>query len=155
MAFEDDLREAMKSPIEYPVFKFALGVFQEAASGRMIGAHLPKPDGPGIYLANIPINRGMLAVLREIPHLNQSQQQALGLRLMNFGEAVGEAQADSRFSGHFKQGDEPGSIMVSDAFTRAYAECRFVISNEHIGPDFDDLLSSANAYGVEEDRSQS
>ena len=65
--------------VDPEVFKFAVELFQEAASGRMTGSHVPKPDEPALHLTNIPMNRGMLAVVRETRHLDEDTRQALML----------------------------------------------------------------------------
>ncbi|MHC1668125.1 hypothetical protein ACODUO_03095 [Stenotrophomonas maltophilia] len=151
----DDLKEGLKEPIPKDVFEFYLGLFHEAARGNMPGYHLKgraaPDDPPGYYLTNMPFNRGMMAVSRESKHMPGPQRQALMFRLMHVGEAIDTAKKQERFSEHFKPSDEEGALMVSGAFNRAMAECRFVMEGEHAGPDMDDLYRLASLYAGEED----
>src|ERR1700754_189479 len=114
----------MAQPVPVDTFNFALTLYEQAARGTMPGSHLQGGPGPddkpgGIYLTNIPINRGMMAVVRENRHLSDGMRQSLLMRLMHFGEMLEKAQADSRFNDHFKPADEEGAMMISGAFTHA------------------------------------
>jgi hypothetical protein len=157
MSLVDDMKQWMDRPIPFDTFKFALELFQQAASGRMSGAHIPKPDSegpPGLYLTNLPINRGMLAAMNELRHLDDQERHALGLRLMHYGQTVQEAQIEPRFAEHFRPGDPAEKdvvVFVSGAFTKAYVGARFRIDEDHMGVDMDDLYRLAEHYRVEED----
>ncbi len=149
------LAATMDQPIPVDTFNFALTLYEQAARGTMPGYHLKGGPGPddepgGIYLTNIPINRGMMAVVRETRHLTEEVRQSLLMRLMHFGEMMAMAQADARFADHFKPSDEEGVLMISGAFTHAAAECRFVVSAKNIGPDMDDLYRLAELYRDED-----
>lgn len=145
----------MDQAIPLDTFEFALTLYEQAARGTMPGYHLQGGPGPddepgGIYLTNIPINRGMMAVVRENRHLSDAVRQSLLMRLMHFGEMMEKAQADPRFDGHFKPSDEEGAMMISGAFIHAAAECKFVASNDNFGPDIDDLHRLAVLYKDED-----
>ena len=133
------------------MFRFAFDVYSKAASGEMVGSHLPKPDPgkPGLYLSNIPINRGMMAVMRETQHITDDERQSLCLRLMHFGEAMELARADSRLADHLKPDGE--MFLVSRPFVDAYAQCHFHMSQEDLLPDLDDLFQRAQAIRAFED----
>jgi hypothetical protein len=137
----DSLHEQLTTPVDRKTFEFAVGLFQAAAAGAIPDAHLLKPDPekPGLYLTNIPINRGMLAVMRETRHLTDAQRQGISLRLMYFGEVVEAAATDSRFSEHVKR-DDDGCLLVSGAFQGAYAACDLQMDDNSIGPNWDHLL---------------
>jgi hypothetical protein len=128
-------------PVDPAVFEFAIPLFQAAASGAYPDAHI-KPaqpdDGPGFRLTNIPMNRGMLAVMKETKHLSQDEREALVMRLMHFGDAFVAARADPRFAEHVKDGQDD-AVLVSDAFQRGVAVCAFKVTDDHVVPDMDDL----------------
>lgn len=149
------LAERMDLAVPVDTFNFALTLYEQAASGTMPGYHLQGGPGPddepgGLYLKNIPINRGMMAVVRETRHLTEEVRQSLLMRLMHFGEVMEKAQADERFADHFKPSDKEGALMISGAFTHAVAECRFIVSAKHICPDMDDLYRLAELYRDED-----
>lgn len=149
------LAETMDQPIPVDTFNFALKLYEQAARGTMPGYHLKGGPGPddepgGWYLTNIPINRGMMAVVRETRHLTEDVRQSLLMRLMHFGEMMAMAQADARFADHFKPSDQEGALLISGAFTHAAAECKFVVSAKNISPDLDDLHRLAELYRDED-----
>lgn len=138
--------EHATDPVDPKLFAFAIELFHAAAAGLDPSAHIPKPDPdrPGLYLTNIPINRGMLAVMRETKHLTQDQSVALSARLMEFGFAVDRLKDDPRFAEHIKKGDDEHSLMVSEEFRSAFSQCAFRFDQECMGPDVEDLLRRAN-----------
>lgn len=155
----DQWREKMgtvlQTPVPHQVFIAATEAYARAARGDDPKDHLPggpkagDPPG-GYYLSNIPMNRGMMAVMREGRALPDDQRQALGFRVMQFGEALEAAQSDSRFTEHLKPGDEPGAVNVSEALMRALAECRFILEQDNIAPDMDDLYRIAEQHRLAE-----
>jgi hypothetical protein len=138
-----DFSKQMEKPVKPELFAFAVPLYQAAASGELHGAHIPKPDPekPGMYLTNIPINRGMLAVMNQTRHLSHAERGALTWRLMHFGQAIQAALADERFGEHVKPGDEPESLLISSEFQDAYAVCKFETIGENSRPDMEDLLA--------------
>lgn len=150
----ETIAAALGRAVPWETFRYALEIYQQAARGVMPGSHIPKPEeggGPGYYLTNIPINRGMMAIMREFRHLDELDRQALGMRIMSFGEAVNAAQGDPRFSEHFKPSDEDGALMVSDSFSQAYAECPFLQGVEDFAPDMDAIFHRAEEIRAAED----
>lgn len=128
-------------PVDPAVFEFAIPLYQAAASGAYPDAHIAPPEpgeGPGFRLTNIPMNRGMLAVMNATRHLSQDERQALVMRLMHFGDALNAARADPRFAVHVKEGEDDG-ILVSEVFQRGLAVCDFKVSDDYVVPDMDDL----------------
>jgi len=123
--------------VDPATFKFALSLFQEAASGRMSGSHINKPLEPGLHLTNIPMNRGMLAIVRETRHLGEDERQALMLRVMHFAETIQAVSADARFAEHVCIDDS--GFQISDEFIEAYSSCKFTIVDEHIRVDSESL----------------
>lgn len=128
-------------PVDPALFEFAIPLYQAAASGSYPDAHI-KPGEPGEEagwrLTNIPMNRGMLAVMNETRHLSQDERQALVMRLMHLGDALSAAHADPRFAEHVKDGED-NVLLVSDVFQHGLAVCKFKVSNDFVVPDMDDL----------------
>lgn len=152
----DKAMEGISQPIPFDTFNFALTLYEQAARGTMPGYHLkggPGPDDPpgGLYLTNIPVNRGMMAVVRETKHLTEEQRQGLLWRLMHFGQVYEAARNDPRFDEHFKPSDEEGAVMVSGAFIRAAGEFRYLQTEEDIVPDMEDLFRLATLYRDDEE----
>ena len=134
-----EVARQMNKHVDPETFKFALGLFQEAAAGRMTGSHINKPTEPGYHLTNIPMNRGMLAIVRETRHLGDSERQALMLRVMHFGETIEVVLADARFNEHVRT--EDASWAISNEFMEAYSTCKFNIDDKHIKADIEHLAS--------------
>jgi hypothetical protein len=135
----EEVARQMNTSVDPETFKFALGLFQEAATGRMTGSHINKPTEPGYHLTNVPMNRGMLAVVRETRHLSESERQALMLRVMHFGETIKMVMTDSRFSEHVRS--EGAEWAISDEFMGAYSSCKFSIYDKHIKADIENLAA--------------
>ena len=125
--------------VDPETFKFALGLFQAAASGRMTGSHINKPAEPGLHLTNVPMNRGMLAIVRETRHLSDDTRQALMLRVMHFGETIDEVATDPRFSDHVRS-DGP-ALEISNEFMEAYSSCKFSVVGERMSADIEGLAA--------------
>jgi hypothetical protein len=136
-SLSDMVKRQLRIPADPETLKFAVGLFQEAASGRMHGAHIKRPNEPGMHLTNVPLNRGMLAIVKETQHLTDDDRQALMMRVMHFGETISAAAGDSRFEKHVQS--TPDGFKVSDEFMEAFATCRFQVTNDHICADMDSL----------------
>ncbi|WP_345476051.1 hypothetical protein [Lysobacter panacisoli] len=127
-------------PVPPDLMKFGIRLFEAAGSGQMPGSHIPRPDpemGSGFALTNIPINRGMMAIVRETRHLPEDQQHSLMCRVMHFGQALEEAAADPRLSAHVRP--EGDGLMVSEEFVEACAMCAFDTSNNNLRLSIDSL----------------
>ena len=139
-SLEEILRRQLTIPADPETFKFAVGLFQEAASGTMHDSHIPPPSTePGFHLKNFPLNRGMLAIVRENQHLSEDARKSLMMRVMHFGETLEIANKDSRFSDHLRI-DHAG-YMVSNELMDAIARTPFVIIDNQIQADLDQLAA--------------
>jgi len=134
------VRRQLEIPADVETFKFAVGLFQEAATAKLHGSHIPPPSSPGFHLTNVPLNRGMLAIVRETQHLSDDERQALMMRVMHFGETLELARQDSRFSEHL-QASEAG-YTVSNELMEAIAKVPYVVVGDHITADLDGLAAS-------------
>lgn len=128
--------------IDPEIFIQSVGVYQRAASGVDPTSRIrPKRQRGqrGIQLTDIPVNRGMLAVMRLTRDLDDHSRRALALRLLCLGAAVDCARKDARFCDVIAAHDADNTY-VEDSFFRAFATCQFVKGpGEEIGPDLDDL----------------
>src|SRR5437899_2792282 len=86
------MQEALRARCDPDTFMYLFGVYEAAASRKMPskpGAFRP-PDEPGkwLVLSDIPINRGMLAVVGELRSIGISEtlMQAYMMRIMDFAE---------------------------------------------------------------------
>jgi hypothetical protein len=151
-SFAEQMNEAASTPVPFEAYAKATEAFERAARGDDPADHLPGGPRPGdepggLYLTNIPINRGMMAARRAVgDELSEIQTQSMLLRLMHFGDSLESAQQDVRFAEHVKASDESGLLDVSEAFMRVYAECAFEVEAERMGPDMDDLFRLAERY---------
>lgn len=150
-SLEKTMKDAIQQPVPTDVFQFCVELFQAAARRTYPEATIPRPDPdkPGYYLTDIPINRGMLAVVKETRHLAKDVQQSLLMRLMHFGEMVDAASKDPRFDGHIKPGETADVTLVSSGIQDCYAACRFVLTGDHIAPDFGHLAELVAALPPE------
>ena len=136
---EEMVRRQLTVPVDTDTFKYAVALYQEAASARLQGAHIPPASGHGLHLTNVPLNRGMLAIVRETQHLSDDQRQALMMRVMHFGETLEAASADARFSAHLRKDDV--GFEVSNELMDALAKTPYTVVGDHITADFDLLAS--------------
>lgn len=122
-------------------------VFQQAAR-----VPLPQPSGPGYYLTDMPLNRGMLAVVGAMRKAGDSDREVCATlaRLMHIGEIF---DARERF-GHFirpgTDADGDGGIEVADALLKAAAVARIEPMGERACFDLDDVLVHAQRFEAAE-----
>lgn len=128
----------MTIPCDPETLAFAVGIYQEAIAGRMPSAHIPPRKGPGLHLTDAPMNRGMMAILKETRHLSEEDRQVLMFRVMHFAETVSAALLDTRLKKHLRSSDDTG-LEISNELMKAYAACKFVNVNDYAVADMDHL----------------
>lgn len=138
-SLEEMVRRQLTIPADLDTFKFAVGLFQEAASARMHDSHIPPPVQAGFHLANVPLNRGMLAIVRETQHLSDDERHSVMMRVMHFGETLEMAKQDSRFSEHLRINH--AGYEVSNELMDAIAKTPYVVVDNHIRADLDQLAA--------------
>lgn len=133
--------KAFTAVVDRKVFEYALQVFLHASLGEMPGAHIPPPPAgeAGMFLTNHPLNRGMMAVKRELPQLDEVQFTTLFTRLYCYRGDIARCMEDIRFSDLIKLSEDGQDILVHDELTGNYAGCRFVATDEFMGADLEDL----------------
>lgn len=139
-----------QSPADPDRFLAMTQVYQRAAR-----VPLPKPSGPGYYLRDMPMNRGMLAVVGAMRKHGDSEQalRATTMRMMHMDE-IFEAR---EFFGHFIRPGTDGedSVEVADALMRAVAVARIRPTGKESCFDLADVLAHAHRFEAAEDAEES
>lgn len=138
------LLDVMNTPVASDEFAFAVDIFHAAALGQMPNSAIPPPPygATGFAFTDTPLNRGMLAVCREFGHMDNQTKQALILRLMVYGDVIGDAKKDGRFASHVI--DNEDAQLVSKLFQDSYAVCPLVRRRGRTTVDMGALASIMN-----------
>ncbi len=129
-------------PVDPQLFLWCSNVYSAAA-------HLAMPvenpenqpilelEGKVYSFSDMPINRGMLAVMKELRDrgVSEDDRMAFAARLMHFGEVL----QSKKLQKFMKKGEEPGTLMVSEALVRACATARMKISKNRIRYDISEI----------------
>jgi hypothetical protein len=133
-------------PVDPELFLWCSGIYSGAAQLAMpVQNPAAKPvvehDGKVYSLSDIPINRGILAVMKELREHGASEdvRKSMVWRLMHFGEVL-EKPALSAF---IRPGDEPGAVSVSEALIKACATAKFILTGDDLRFDVDDIARIA------------
>lgn len=115
----------LSMPVENPANK---PIFQE-------------DDGRVLAFSDIPLNRGMLAVMKELHErqVDDRQRMAMTMRIMHFGE-VFQAAETQRF---IRPGDMEGQVEISEALIEACATARLTVDDGQIAFDIPDVARIA------------
>lgn len=141
------LKKTITTPVPWKLLDFSMKVWQEAAAGKLAGSHIPPPgDKPGIYLTNLPVNRGGLAVAQATSHEPDEIRMALMWRIMHIVDVLEKAAKDDRFKGHVELEGKGEDLhyALSKRFIKAYARCPrpFKIVDGKLTPDIDALAGT-------------
>ena len=146
-------KDDFNKPVDPELFLWCSGIYQAAADLSM---PTPNPenrpvfqDGEDVYsFKDIPVNRGLLAVTKELNELDTPDDQRLSIctRLMHFGEVL----KSKELSEFIKPGEEPGALAVSEALIKACATAKLLISKKSIRYDIKDLKKIAKRLTDEE-----
>lgn len=131
----------LQAPADPDRFLAMTQVYQRAAS-----VPLPKPLGPGLHLNDMPINRGMLAVVGAMRQHGDSEQalRATMMRMMHMDEIF---EARDHFGDYIRPGmDDEGSIEVADVLMKAVAVARILPLGEGACFDLADVLAHAQRF---------
>jgi len=141
-------------PVDPELFLWCSNVYSAAA-------HLTTPvenpenrpvmeiEGSVYSFSDLPINRGMLAVMKELRDrgVSESERMSFGARIMHFGEVL----QSKKLRKFMKEGDEPGALMVSEALIRACATARMSVIRNRIRFDISDVARIAERLTKEEE----
>lgn len=141
-------------PVDPDLFLWCSNVYSAAAHMTMpVENPATRPafelDGSVYSFSDLPINRGMLAVMRELKDraVSEEDRMAFATRLMHFG-AVLQSKKLQKF---MKQGEEPGALMVSEALIRACATAKMKVTRSRIGYVVADVARIAQQLTDEEE----
>jgi hypothetical protein len=151
--WKEEFSRQAEHPVDEELFLYCQHVYAAAAHLSMPvenPAYRPliEDKGKTYALADIPINRGMLAVLKELRGRDEMTRQAIMLRLMHVGEIFGQ----EKLKKFFQESKEPGAVMVSEALLRACATARFIFEGDYTRFDIDDLARIAQKLTDEEEK---
>lgn len=150
-----ELANYADDPVDPEIFLWCHGIYHAAASLSMpMENPAAKPifaDGDNTYaFADIPINRGMLAVMKELRErgLNEEQKMAVSWRIMHFGDIFRQRKKLQAF---IKDGDSPGELQVSEALIKACATARIIRTKNDAHYDINDVVRIAQKLTDEEE----
>jgi len=109
-----------------------------------------KDEGNTYVFSDIPVNRGMLAVSKELSEMDLAEAQRLSImtRVMQFGELL----RNSVLEEFLKPGPTEDEIMVSEALIKACATAKILVDEDNIGFDISDVARIAKEITDEEEK---
>lgn len=142
-------------PVDPELFLWCSNVYSAAA-------HLTMPvenpenrpvvefEGNAYSFSDLPINRGMLAVMKELRDrgISEKERMCFGARIMHFGEVL-RAKKLQKF---MKQGDNAEALLVSEALIRACASAKISVSRNRIRFDIADVARIAQRLTDEDEK---
>ncbi len=145
---------AATAPVDPELFLWCSGIYQAAAGLSM---PVENPGSRPLFthndktysLSDMPINRGMLAVMKELRErgVSQDEKMAITFRLMHFGEIFNS----ELLRPFIKQSEEPESVMISEALIKACATAKLVHEGDNMFFDLQDVARIAQELTDEED----
>lgn len=148
---------ASRLPVDPEFFLWCQGVYYVAATLAMPVQNpeytrIPLDEEGGFVLRDIPINRGMLAVAKELRERNASQEATFAVmtRLMHFGEILHEGA----LAPFIKPAGDSGELAVSEALIKACATAQLVMINDRLRFDIDELARIAQQLTDEEEAAE-
>ena len=154
-----ELAKSSSDPVDPDLFLWCQGIYHAAATLSIpVENPAAKPlftNGDKTYaFSDIPINRGMLAVMKELRErgLSEEQRMALSWRLMHFGDIF---KYQKKLQAFIKNGDNPGELQVSEALIKACATARLIITKKNVRYDITDVARIAQELTDAEEKGES
>lgn len=145
-------------PVDPEAYLYCYQVYSAAAGMKMpMESPSKKPilkDGDSVYsLSDIPMNRGMLAISKELNELDFSEQQRKSMmtRIMEFGELLDRKE----LSEFVKPAPRKVDIMVSAALIKACATAKMYVDEGRIGFNVADVARIAQEITDDEEQNDS
>ena len=145
----------MSLAVDPDTFLFMSNIYQAAARLTMPTDNpaarpiFQDKAGKTYSFADIPMNRGMLAVTKQLRELSIEPTQPYLARLMHLGEVLEQRE---KFAEFFKPSDEDdGSVMVAGPLIMACAVARFDANTDRLGFDLNDVLVHALRFKAEDE----
>lgn len=145
----EKMAEQVNLPVDEDLFLYCSNLYSAAASLAM---PVENPEEKKIHIKDrgtfgfkdIPMNRGMLAITKELREqgIPENIRFSLGIRIMHFGQVL---EARDRFRQWIRPRDEDDSIDVAEALIRACALARFNLTDDDLVFDLDDIGLHASA----------
>lgn len=141
------MEEWVNLPVDEDLYLFCSNLYSAAAHMSM-PVENPASKQLGIEglatfaFSDIPVNRGMLAVTKELRDQGIAEPTRFSMcwRVMHFGDVLAERE---RFAKWIRPGEEPGAVAVAEALIRACAVARIDLSDDKGSFDMDDLARHA------------
>ena len=143
----------MTQPVDPEIFLWCSSIYGAAANRTMI---MESPANKPVFqienevysFTDIPVNRGMLAVTKELRDMDVTDDQRASIctRIMHFGEIFDK----KKLRKFIKKGDSIEQVFVSEALIRACAEAKFKFKNSHCKFDISELARIAQRITDEE-----
>lgn len=156
MSLNKKIKLMTTASVDPDLFVWCSNVYQAAANLSMpVGnpASIAKfRDGESGYVpSDIPMNRGMLAVMKELSDrdVSDDERMALSWRIMHLGQVFDHMDRLTEF---VKEGDSPGSVMVSEALMKACASARFIEIDDDLRFDIEDVIRIAREITTREEQ---
>lgn len=105
-------------PCDPAIFLETLGVWEAA---QQVPLRSERPQGPGYVLADIPINRAGMAVVKLLRERGVPHPQAYLIRLMHLSEVFDDIARGGALAKYVKPGEEPKTVLVNEALLTAVA----------------------------------
>jgi hypothetical protein len=159
MSAESFLAKTANRPVDPDLFLWCANIYQ-AAAGMTMPVENPASKKFQIgertmSFTDISINRGMMAVMKELGERNASQEDrmAMAWRLMHFGEIFKHAEAE--LAEFFRTPeDDPEAKEISTAVIKACATARIIVDGESVEWDIPDVIRIARELEKDEDGEQ-
>jgi hypothetical protein len=156
MSLKEKIKFLTTIPVDPDLFVWCCNVYQAAANLSM---PVDNPESlakfsageRGYVLSDIPLNRGMLAVMKELDDraIGDDERMAMSWRIMHYGQIFDHIDKLGEF---IKEGDTPDSVMVSEALIKACASARFIESEDNLHLDVDDIIRIAREITILDDK---
>lgn len=148
-----DLAKSSTDPVDPELYLWCQGIYAAAAQMSMpVENPAARPvfenAGKTYSFSDIPMNRGMLAVMKELRERNMTQEQSMAMtsRLMHFGEVL----TNKKVAKFVKPGED-GALMVSEALIKACATARITITKKRFAFVIADVARIAQELTNEEE----
>ncbi|MPZ46462.1 MAG: hypothetical protein GEV05_24370 [Betaproteobacteria bacterium] len=113
---------------------------------------VPLDEKGGFVLKDIPMNRGMLAVAKELRERDapENVRMAMMTRLMHFGQIMREPA----LAAFIKRTGDSDELSVSEAVIKACGAAKMVVVDDRIRFDIDDVARIARQFTDEEEAAE-
>lgn len=147
----EKMAEKVNLPVDEDLFLYCSNLYSAAASFAM---PVENPEEKKIHIQDVgtfgfkdmPMNRGMLAITKELREqgIAEDIRFSLGNRIMHFGHVL---EARDRFPQWIRSKDKDDSVDVAEALIRACALAKFILTDDDLVFDLDDVELHASAIG--------